>query len=251
MTQGNSSNAAGGIQNRREFATTQWTIVRAAGGSDVESARSALQELCQVYWYPLYSFVRFQGEDADSAADFTQAFFADLLQRDDLKKVDPGLGRFRSFLLAALKNFLKNQWNKQRAQKRGGGRVPFSLDFQVADQKFGDLAEESGTPDQIFERQWALTLIERVHNSLRQQFAKKGKAHLFDHLKIFLGGKSQESTIAQVAEKLGMSEVATKVTIHRMRTQFGSELRAQIQSTVATEEEVEEEIQHLFDALKG
>lgn len=248
MTNGD-SDAVGGIPVRKEFATTQWSVVRAAADSDVETARSALEELCQIYWYPLYSFVRFQGEDSSTAADLTQAFFADLLQRQDIKKVDPDLGKFRSYLLASLKNFLNNQWDKKRAQKRGGDRLKISLDFHDADQRFLETPADGLSPEQCFERQWALTLLDRVRSAVRTQFSKRGKAHVFDTLQVFLAGKNQESTIAQAANRLGMTEVATKVAIHRLRTQFGEQLRAQIQATVATESEIEDEIQHLFEVL--
>jgi DNA-directed RNA polymerase specialized sigma24 family protein len=248
MTNGNESDQFG---NKRKFATTHWSIVRAVGHEDSQAASSALQELCQSYWYPLYTFVRRQGHDANEAADLTQAFFADLLQREDLKKVDPELGKFRSFLLAALKHFLINQWDKAHAQKRGGGHIPLSLDFERADCRYRLEPSHATTPELIYQKQWAKTLLDRVHQSLRIEFADRGKAHQFDKLQKFLAGKNEEQTLASAAAQLSMTEVAVKVALHRMRQRFGDLLRAEIQQTVATPEEIDSEIQQLFDVLRN
>ncbi len=245
-----SGNETGPANNNRDFATTQWSIVRNAGANDSDVSRSALQELCQLYWYPLYSFVRRQGQDSNAAADLTQAFFADLLQREDIKRVDPDLGKFRSFLLAAIKHFLINQWNKDRAQKRGGGQTPLSIDFYAADQRYQLHPTAQETPESVFERQWALTLLDRVHARLRKEFEQRGKGHAFDKLKIFLAGKSDESTLASAAAQLDMTEVAAKVAVHRMRARFGELLRLEIQATVGSDEDIGEEILHLFSVLR-
>lgn len=248
MSSDHESNPFGG---NRQFATTQWSIVRAVGHENSQAANHALQELCQIYWYPLYLYVRGQGKDADTAADLTQAFFADLLQREDLKKVDPELGKFRSFLLTAMKHFLINQWDKARAQKRGGGKSPLSLDFGHADRWYRLEPSHAKTPELIFEKQWAKTLIARVHQALRIEFADRGKAHVFDRLQKFLAGKNTDETLASAAAQLSMSEVAVKVSLHRMRQRFGELLRAEIQQTVSTPDEIDSEIQHLFDVLKN
>jgi RNA polymerase sigma-70 factor (ECF subfamily) len=245
-----SDNEIGQFGGNRQFATTQWSIVRAVGLGNVQAAHSALQELCQIYWYPLYTFVRRQGHDANSAADLTQAFFADLLQREDLKKVDPELGKFRSFLLTAMKHFLINQWDKAKAQKRGGGKSPLSLDFGEADNRYRLEPSHAKTPELIFQKQWAKTLLDRVHQTLRAEFADRGKAHQFDKLQRFLAGKSEDETLATAAAQLNMSEVAVKVSLHRMRQRFGELLRAEIQQTVSTPEEIDSEIQQLFEVLK-
>ena len=243
MSSGNQFNG------NRQFATTQWSIVRAVSNENAEAADSALQELCQTYWYPLYTFVRRQGNDASAAADLTQAFFADLLQREDLKKVDPSLGKFRSFLLTALKHFMLNQWDKAKAQKRGGGKSPLSLDFGEANNRYQLEPSHAQTPELIFQRQWAKTLLERVTKKLRSEFAAKGKAHQFDKLQAFLGGKNSEETLGQAAAQLSMSEVAVKVAVHRMRQRFGEILRSEIANTVSSEEEIDTEIQQLFDVF--
>lgn len=239
-------------ENRRDFATTQWHIVRNAGAEDSTVSRSALQDLCQLYWYPLYAFVRRQGHDSNAAADLTQAFFADLLQRDDLKKLDPNLGKFRSFLLASIKHFMINEWNKQRAQKRGGGQTVLSIDFTNADQRYRLLSPvEAQTPETLFERQWAFTLLEQVNRRLEKEFEQRGKKHVFEKLKVFLGGRSQESTLAQAAAQLNLTEVAAKVTVHRMRTRFGQLLQMEIANTLEEGDDVQAEIEHLFRILKN
>lgn len=238
------------FRGNRQFATTHWSVVRAINQENNALAVSALQELCQTYWYPLYTFVRRQGNDANAAADLTQAFFADLLQREDLRKVDPSFGKFRSFLLAALKHFISNEWDKSRALKRGGGKPSLSLDFGEADNRYRLEPSHDQTPELIFEKQWAKTLLERVSEILRSDYADRGKAHQFDKLKKFLAGKSNEETLAQAAEQLSMSEVAVKVAVHRMRQKFGEILRAEIANTVATAEEIDSEIQHLFDVFR-
>ena len=246
-----SENEVGQFGGNRQFATTQWSVVRAASHENSQAANSALQELCQIYWYPLYTYVRRQGHDANAAADLTQAFFADLLQRDDLKKVDPELGKFRSFLLAAMKHFLMNQWDKAQAQKRGGGKSPLSLDFGEADNRYRLEPSHAKTPELIYQKQWAKTLLERVQQALRSEFADRGKAHQFDKLQKFLAGKNEDETLATVAAQLNMSEVAVKVAVHRMRQRFGELLRLEIQQTVSTPEEIDSEIQQLFDVLKN
>jgi len=246
-----SENEVGQFGGNRQFATTQWSVVRAVGRENSQAAHSALQELCQIYWYPLYTYVRRQGHNADAAADLTQAFFADLLVREDLKKVDPELGKFRSFLLAAMKHFLMNQWDKAKAQKRGGGKSPLSLDFGEADNRYRLEPSHAKTPELIYQKQWAKTLLERVQKSLRSEFADRGKAHQFDKLQKFLAGKNEDETLATAAAQLDMSEVAVKVSLHRMRQRFGELLRAEIQQTVSTPEEIDSEIQQLFEVLKN
>ena len=241
----------GAVQPNRQFASTRWSVVRAAGGDDSKVARSALQELCQSYWFPLYAFVRRKVNDSDSAADLTQAFFADLLQRDNIKQVNPELGKFRSFLLASLKNFLNNQWDKQRAQKRGGGKAVLSIDFAQADDRYSLEPAHADTPERCFEKQWALELIDRTNQELRREFEKRGKVHQFDTLQPFLAGKNESSTFAIAAATLEMTEVAAKVTVHRMRQRFGELLRTEIANTVGDPAEIDSEIQHLFESLKS
>jgi RNA polymerase sigma-70 factor (ECF subfamily) len=238
------------MEQNRQFATTQWSIVRQAGAEDAETARSALQQLCQSYWYPLYSFVRFRGYDAATAEDLTQSFFARLLQREDIPRARPEKGRFRSWLLAAMKNFLANEWDRKNAQKRGGDRVHFSMDFAAADSRYRFDAVSGQSPELNFERQWALTLLDRVGRQLRAEYEKRGKAHVYDSLQVFLAGRTDEATMADVAMQLEMSEIAVKVAVHRMRARFGHLLRLEIQSTLDSHEDIEDEIARLFEALR-
>ncbi len=235
--------------SNRRFATTQWSMVRAVGGNDSAVAKSALQELCQIYWYPLYAYVRHQGYQSQTAADLTQAFFTDLLSRNDLTKVDPAHGKFRSFLIASLKHFLLNEWDKQQAQKRGGGRKILSFDFADADSRYRNEPAHANTSERIFEKQWALTLLDRTNRALRKEFENRGKTHQFEKLQIFLAGKSPESTMAMIAGQLNMTEVAVKVAVHRMRQRFGELLRGEIEKTVEHPGEIDGEIQHLFEVL--
>jgi RNA polymerase sigma-70 factor (ECF subfamily) len=236
--------------SQRQFATTKWNIVRAVGDDNPQAACSALQELCQIYWYPLYTYVRRQGHDANSAADLTQAFFADLLERQDLKKVDPRLGKFRSFLLSAMKHFMSNQWRKNKAQKRGGGRPPLSLDFGAADNRYRLEPSHAQTAELIYQKQWASTLLNRVQQALRAEFAERGKVHQFDKLREFLDGGNKEDSLAAIAAQLSMSEVAVKVSVHRLRQRFGQLLRAEIEQTVSTPDEIDIEIRELFEILQ-
>ncbi len=242
---------AGKPVNDGQFATTRWNMVCAVGDDNSQAASTALQELCQIYWYPLYIFVRRQGHDADAAADLTQAFFADLLERQDLRRVDPRLGKFRSFLLRALKHFLANQWDKAKAKKRGSGKSPLSLDFEAADNRYRMEPSHDQTPELIYQRQWARTLLDRVRNELRSEFVARGKGHQFDRLEKFIAGKNDGETLVSAAAQLDMTEVAVKVALHRMRQRFGELLRAEIQQTVATSEEIQAEIGQLFEVLKN
>lgn len=238
------------FDGNRQFATTRWSMVRAIRQEDPEASASALQELCQVYWYPLYSFVRRKGHDANEAADLTQAFFADLLERESLQDVDPQRGKFRSFLLKACQHFLSNQYDRQRAVKRGGGRRIMSLNFDDADQRYSQEPEGEQTPEKRFLQQWATTLLQRVERQLRGDYEKRGKAHQFDELRGFLAGKNPDETLAGAAGRLGMSEVAVKVAVHRLRQRFGEKLREEIGQTVDSEEGIDEEIRELFEVFR-
>ena len=243
-------------QGQRNFATTQWNIVRNVADSDIEQSRSALQQLCKMYWYPLYSFVRHQGMDASTSADLTQAFFADLLERQDLKRVDSAKGKFRSFLLAAMKHFMQNQWKKAKALKRGGNRQFISLNANVADSRYrGEsaaiVAGREKTPEQIFQLQWARTLLDNVQRKIAQEYTERGKSHVFEKLSLFLAGRTSEISMSAVAEQLSMTDVAVKVAVHRMRQRFGQLIRESIADTVDDPSEIDSEIQQLFESLKA
>ena len=222
----------------------------AVGDKDEQAAQQALAELCRIYWYPIYAFVRRQGVASDEAADFTQEFFSSLLEREDLAQIDPSRGKFRSFLLASLKNFLNNQWDRKKAQKRGGHLQFVPLDYQNADQRYSNEPDHSETAEMLFEKRWAESVLEQTQNQLASEFAKSKKAEQFDRLKIFLAGPVKDTSYAEVARGLDMTEVAVKVAIHRMRQRFGQLLRAEIAQTVQNESEIDEEIGHLFEILR-
>lgn len=238
------------------FASTRWSIVLAAGGAASPQSHQAMAALCETYWYPLYAYVRRRGYDSATAEDLTQSFFTRLLDKGDLRQVRPERGRFRSFLLASMKHFLGNQWDRTRAAKRGGGRPHFSLDTAGAEQRYGLASADSQTPESLFEKQWALALLDRVDRALRQEFVQAGKEEQFDRLRTRLtGDRSKEQTGAdsyrQLAEELGMSEGAVKVAVHRLRKRFQGRLREEIAQTVDGETDVDEEIRELFKALRS
>lgn len=236
---------------RPAFVTTQWSVVLAAGRSDTTQAHVALEKLCVTYWKPIYAFVRRQGHSPHDAQDLTQAFFARLLEKKWLGDADPGRGRFRSFLLAALKHFLANEWDKARAQKRGGGKLILPLNFKSAETSIELDPADQLTAEKIYERRWALTLLDVVLARLRDEYVSDGKEKLFEQLKATLTGTSRTTPYAALGEQLGLSEGAVKVTVHRLRLRYRELLRAEIAETVASPAEVEDEIRNLFAALAG
>jgi RNA polymerase sigma-70 factor (ECF subfamily) len=233
----------------RQFATTRWSLVLAAGRRSSPQSSAALATLCENYWYPLYAYVRRRGHEAHEAEDFTQAFFARLLEKNDLTAADPGRGRFRSFLLTSLKHFLANEWDRHRAQKRGGGRSVLSIDFGTAEERYRAEPAHDLTPEKIFERRWALVLLENVLARLHGESAQAGKADSFDYLKGFLTGEQSAGTYGQLAAELNTSEGALKVAVHRLRRRYRELLRAEIEETVADPQEIDQEIRDLFSAL--
>ena len=212
-------------------------------------ADAALERLCRAYWWPLYAFVRRRGYEAHDAQDLTQEFFARLLAKDFLRSVDRNKGRFRSFLLAALEHFLANEWRRSQTQKRGGQFAFVSINDDSAEQPFLQVMASNLSPEQLFEQQWAITLLEQVVAKLREEFVTAGKATLFDELKIFLTGEKRVNSYAGLAAKLGTTEGALKMTVSRMKKRFGELLRAEIANTVADPVEIEEELRALVAAL--
>lgn len=239
-----------GAHRQRSFATTHWSMVLAAKACSEPQAAQALAGLCEAYWYPLYAYVRRRGFDAEEAHDLTQDFFAHLLESDAVQVADPQRGRFRSFLLSSLNNFLTNQWRKGQAQKRGGGRKVLSLDLASGEERYRTEPSHDITPERIYERRWALTLLDQVLVSLRAEYERNGRAELFDHLKGYLGGSGDSLPYAELAAKVGMSEGSIKVAVHRLRRRCGEQLRSQIAETVANPDDVEEELSCLFAALR-
>ena len=233
----------------RTFATTHWSVVLAAGDRDSPQADEALAQLCRIYWYPLYAFVRRRGHEAQEAQDLTQEFFARLLEKDFLRAVDPSKGKFRSFLLAALEHFLAKEWRRTQAQKRGGGAIFISLNDETAEQQYQQVMSSDLPPDKVFKQQWAVTVLEQVVARLREEFVAAGKGPLFEELKIFLTGEKRASGYAELAARLETTEAALKMAVSRMRQRYGEILRAEIAHTVSTPQAVEEELRALFAAL--
>jgi RNA polymerase sigma factor (sigma-70 family) len=234
---------------RSNFETTRWSVVLTAASRDASGAHKALTTLCETYWYPLYTFVRRQGYDADEAQDLTQAFFARLLEKHHVEDARRERGRFRSFLLASLKHFLLNEKQHRRTLKRGGGQAPLSLEFEAAEGRYQNEPPDPRTPETIFDRRWALTVLDGVLRRLRREAANADKIAEFDALKPCLHGDLPHGSYRALGETLGMTEGAVKVAVHRLRRRFQRCLREEIAQTVLTPEAVDEELQYLFRAL--
>ncbi len=233
------------------FATTHWTVVLAAGERHTPQSDGALEELCRTYWFPLYAYVRRRGHNKQDAEDLTQAFFARFLEKNYLSGLSSERGRFRAFLLASLKHFLANEWDKSQAQKRGGGVALISLDWQTADTKFQVAAVNEPSPDQAFDREWALALLAKVIERLQSECAADGKAKLFEQLKMFLMAGKGESAQSDVAKALGMEEGAVRVAVHRLRKRYRVLLRDEIAQTLSDPAQVDAEMRALFGAFTG
>lgn len=235
----------------RRFDTTSWSLVLQTRARDSATAHRALGTLCEAYWYPLYGFVRHQGYSADEAADLVQGFFAVLLEKHYLDDADPGVGRFRSFLLASLKHFLSNERDKERALKRGGDVRKVSLDADEAEGRFRLEPADRRDPEHIFERRWAFTVVDRVLETLREERTKAGKGDEFSHLKGYINGEEPHVSYRAAAAQLGTSEGAIKVAVHRLRSRFGALLREEIEQTVVDPGHVDDEIRHLLEVIGG
>ena len=243
---GNTSSPNGNIH---WFSTTRWSLVVAAADSQNPAANAALAELCERYWYPLYVFVRRRGLDADAAEDLTQSFFAHFLEKNAFKVADPKRGRFRSFLLASMRNYLADEYHKQRAKKRGGGTIPLSLDFEAARGRYRHEPTESRTPEELFARRWALTQLDQALARMSDAMTEAGERERYELLKDALVG-GDVLPYKDVAGALGISEGAVKVGVHRMRKRFGEILRDEIAQTVADPEQIDDELRNLLRALR-
>jgi RNA polymerase sigma-70 factor (ECF subfamily) len=234
----------------REFLTTHWSLV-AAAGSDAASrpdAREAMEKLCRAYWYPLYAFVRYSGHAADEAQDLTQAFFTRIIEKGGFATADPARGRFRSYLLGAMKHFLANEWHRGRALKRGGGATLLEWDSLDPEARYALEPAEAIDPHAGFDRQWALQTIARALEKLQAEMQSRGKGETFDALKGCLTGAEPDRL--ETAAILGMTEGALKVAVHRLRQRYRELLRAEIAETLADPSEVDLEMHHLVEALR-
>jgi RNA polymerase sigma factor (sigma-70 family) len=233
------------------FVTTRWTVVLAAREQASPRSGEALDVLCRAYWYPLYAYVRRLGHQPADAQDLTQEFFARLLEKQWLASADKEKGRFRTFLMVAFKRFLANEWDRAHRQKRGGHATHFSLDTGLAEARYDSEPAMDLPADRIFERRWALTLLERAMARLREESAREGKGAEFDRLKVCLTADKGGIAYAELARDLGTSEGAARVAVHRLRRRFREVFREEVAHTVAASEEVEEEMRHLLAALAG
>lgn len=237
--------------NAGAFVSTHWSVVLAVRQADSNAAAAALDQLCRNYWYPLYAFARRQGHSPEDARDLTQEFFAQLLARKGLESASPERGRFRSFLLGSFKNLLVNEWKKDNRQKRGGGAEIFSLDELDAERCYRLEPQDNATPEILYDRHWAQTLLGRVLERLEAECDGDGPDRMrrFEVLKVFLLEEKGTMPLADAAEKLGLSVIATKGVVHRLRQRYRDIFREEIAHTVARPEDVEDEIRHLFHAL--
>ena len=228
------------------FATTHWSVVLAAGQDADAGASEALEQLCRTYWYPLYVFVRRRGHSPEDAQDLTQQFFALFLQKEYFRLADRARGRFRTFLLHALEHFLVNEWKRASCAKRGGGAACLSLDLEDAEVRYGNQLAGAMTPERAYEKHWALTLLDQVLASLKQEYAEAGNARVFDELAEWLWGKDASVSYAQIGERLGLSEGTARGAMHRLRERYRERLRRAVEQTVADPAEVDEELRHLI-----
>jgi len=230
------------------FKTTQWTVVLQAAENS-PNGDAALASLCQAYWYPLYTYVRRRGHGPEDAQDLTQEFFARLLAKNYLNGAGPEKGRFRSFLLTALKGFLANEWARANCLKRGGGQQIISLDAEETENRYLAEPMDSSSADRAFDRRWALTILEKVMERLDAEYAAAGKSQLFNELKVFVYGEKGQGSYPESGRRLGMTEGALRVQVHRMRQRYRELLRLEIANTVDSPEAIDDEIRQLFSAL--
>jgi RNA polymerase sigma factor (sigma-70 family) len=237
----------------KSFVTTQWTVVLAAGHGHASQARRALEELCRLYWYPLYAYARRQGYSNEDAEDLTQGLFARLLgaERNCFKELSSEKGRFRAFLLAAFKHFMANEWDHAHRQKRGGGVPALPLDFQGADDRYQIEPADQLSPDKLYDRAWAVALLEQVISRLREEARAEGKAELFELVKPFLMAGSASIPYAEATTQVGISEGTLRVTVHRLRKRYRQLLREEISETLAEPGNADEELVALFSAFQA
>jgi RNA polymerase sigma factor (sigma-70 family) len=231
------------------FNTTHWSVVMLAGQGDSPQAASALEQLCRNYWYPLYAYARRQGQSAPDAQDSTQQFFAVFLEKKYFGLANRDRGRFRSFLLGSFKHFLANEYHRSRAAKRGGKCAFVSWDETEAETHYLNEPAAELTPDKLFEQAWALTLLQKVMEKLRQEHERAQKKEIFDALEIFITGEKSDVTYKAIGERLNMSESAIKMAVSRLRQRYGEMLRNEIAQTLAEPAAIEDELRYLLRAV--
>jgi RNA polymerase sigma-70 factor (ECF subfamily) len=233
----------------RRFPTTSWSLISAAGRDSAESA-DALGALCAAYWTPVYAFIRRKGYTREESEDLSQAFFTRVLEHRTLAEARRERGKFRSFLLASVTNFLANEWDRSRTQKRGGDSIALSFDFDTGEERYHREPYHELTPEALFERQWAMALLDRVLGRQREEYVRRGNATHFDLLKVFLTGDHGRGENHELAAQLEMSGAAIRTAVHRLRRRYAELLREEIAATVADGDEVEAEIRFLLAALE-
>ena len=236
-------------EGAREFRTTHWSVVLGAADSAAPGATEALENLCRAYWYPLYAYVRREGYGPDDAQDLTQGFFARFLEKNYLAQVNREKWRFRSFLLAALRHFLSDERDRAQALKRGGGQLFISRDAEGAEHRYQQEPADELSPERIYERRWALTVLDRAQANLKAEFTADGKGDLYEALKIFLSGEKTELTQAQLAARLGKSTDAVRCAVQRLRQRYGELIRAEVAHTVSSAGQIDEEIRYLLKVI--
>lgn len=231
------------------FTTTHWTVVLAAGSPDSSRCREALAALCETYWYPLYAYLRRRGYSPDQAEDHVQGFVAYLLEKGVVERADPRCGKFRSFLLGTLKHFVSGERDRAGAQKRGGGRPLLTLDVREAEKQYAIEPAEQLSPDRLFQRQWALTVLNRTMTRLKAEWAGRDREAVFVALRIYLTREDDSISYREASVQLGMSEGAVKAAVHRLRQRYRVLLYEEIGETVTSRAQVDEEINDLFKAV--
>jgi RNA polymerase sigma factor (sigma-70 family) len=234
--------------HNRRFETTHWSVVVAAGDAESAAGRSALAALCETYWTPVYAFIRRSGRSSEEAKDLTQAFFAMLLEKNYVRDAKQERGRFRSFLLTSVRHFLANEYDHAHAQKRGGQVVHVPLEVEHGERLYQHEAVEHETPEHIYERQWALTVLEAARAQVALRFEGERRQQMFEKLRPFLTGDDPAS-YGDLARELGMTEGALRVAVHRVRQQWGESLRELVAETVGSPEEAADELRHLMAVL--
>ncbi len=242
-------NGTDDIARGRGFATTHWSVVLCAGESQTPQSAVALDKLCSSYWYPLYAFVRNSGHGPEESRDLTQEFFARLLEKKWLKAADPQRGRFRTFLLSALKHFLANEWDRAQSLKRGGGREHIALDGLEAEERFALEPQDTATPEALYDRRWAMTLLARAQDRLRDEMTASGQGERFDALEPTLAGERVDEGYSALAARFGLAETGVKAMVLRLRRRFRVLLREEISETLDIGQDPEAEMRELLSAL--